>query len=72
MDYSDEVVSITWKAADNNKAAFIDESISMCKNGGPNNRMIANKKSYNKIWSPGRKYYLEDNGHFYYYGGRKW
>ena len=44
----------------------------MCKYGGPNNYAIGNKKSYNQIWSPGRKYYLEDYGEYYNYGGRNW
>ena len=68
----DEVVSITWKKAPNSKAAFIDEYISMCKFGGPSNQLLKNKNSYNKIWSPGRKYYHEIYGSYYQYGGRSW
>lgn len=70
--YSDEVASITWKSAPNSRVAFIDEYKSMCKHGGPNNRTIGNKKSYNQIWSPGRNYYRSSYRSYYRYGGRTW
>ena len=44
----------------------------MCKFGGPNNRMMGNEKSYNKIWSSGRKYYYQDHGSYFNFGGREW
>jgi len=70
--YSDEVASITWKKAPNTRAAFIDEYESMCRHGGPNNKTIKNESSYNIIWSPGRKYYMNDNKSYYRYGGKIW
>lgn len=70
--YSDEVASITWKKADNARTAFKNEYVSMCKFGGPNNKAIGNTNSYNRIWSPGRKYYYEDIGHYLLFGGRVW
>lgn len=60
----DKVKSITWKPAKSNREAFIDEYKSMCKYGGPNNRSIGNKKSYNRIWSPGRRFYFTKYGKF--------
>ena len=64
--YGDEVQEILWKSAPNNKTAFIDEYLSMAKHGGPNNRLINNKFSYNKIWSPGRKYHYYKYGSYYF------
>ena len=52
--YGDEVVSISWKSAPSNKAAFIDEYYRMQKRG------VNNANTYNKIWSPGRKYYSRE------------
>ena len=72
LENSDIVASISWKRATNSRAAFIDEYTSMSKLGGPNNRVINNKNSYNKIWSPGRNYYYEYHGSYYWYGGRLW
>ena len=46
--------------------------IRMCKHGGPNNSTIQNMDSLNQIWSPGRKYHLEDFGKYYSYGGKLW
>ena len=60
----DTVKSITWKPAKNNREAFINEYKSMCKYGGPNNKKIKNKKSYNRIWSPGRRFYFTKYGKF--------
>ena len=58
--YTDEVVSLSWKSAENSRMAFIDEYKRMSRLGGPNNNEIQNINSYNKIWSPGRKYYIDD------------
>lgn len=46
VDYS---ISISWKSAPNDAAAFIDEYYMQLRN--------VNKefKSYNKIWSPGKR-----------------
>lgn len=70
--YSDEVASITWKKAPDPRSAFIDEYKSMCKFGGPNNSSIKNANSYNQMWSPGRKYYYNDFGKFFMFGGKLW
>ena len=70
--YTDEVASFTWKSAPNNRTAMINEYKSMCKFGGPNNTAIKNTNSYNKIWSPGRKYYYQDHGSYFNFGGREW
>ena len=61
-DYGDEVVSLTWKKASNQRQAFIDEYVSMCKYGGP--RSSGNLNTYNQIASPGKKYYYETYGHY--------
>ena len=66
------VIAIRWEKADNARQAFIDEYKKMCHYGGPNNSTIRNKNSHNSIWSPGRKYYFEDFGSYYSYGGRIW
>lgn len=50
----DDVFSIIWKRAPNNRAAFIDEYKKMKVRG------VNNSNTYNKIWSPGRKYYYND------------
>lgn len=65
INHSDEpgdVVSIVWKKADTSRQAFIDEYINMCRNGGPISAGNSAEKTFNKIWGPGRKYYLEDFG----------
>ena len=46
----DRVVSIRWKSAPNRRAAFIDEYLMQRKRG------VRNKRTYNKIWSPGKRY----------------
>ena len=51
--YSDAVKTITWKSADNNKAAFLDEFYMQSKYGG---RKRDGAPVYNEIWSPGRRY----------------
>lgn len=48
----DEVVSISWKKAENEKAAFIDEYKMQLKNEVGR----SNPYTYNKIWSPGKRY----------------
>ena len=50
-DYTDEVVSLSWKRAPNPKAAFNDEYRRMLKHG------LNKELTYNKIWSPGRSQY---------------
>ena len=55
-DYQDEVVSIMWKSAPDEKTAFIHEYLMQKKFGGvlsSNPRL----RTYNKIWSPGKRYY---------------
>ena len=49
----DTVVSVTWKRAKSRKAAFIDEYLTM----ESYTKELDQKILYNKIWSPGRKYY---------------
>mgnify|MGYP000030065237 CR=1 FL=1 len=49
--YGDEVTAIMWKSAPDRVSAFIDEYKMMRRNG------VNNLNTYNKIWSPGRKYY---------------
>lgn len=51
----DEVLSITWKKANNAKEAFITEYLWQSKGRGT---LSANKKAktYNQYWSPGRRY----------------
>lgn len=60
--YGDEVISLTWKKASNQRQAFIDEYLSMCKYGGP--RSNGNLNTYNQIASPGRNYYYEAFGSY--------
>ena len=54
--YNDEVTSIMWKSAPNSRAAFIDEYLMQKRFGGvlSSNRELL---TYNKIWSPGRRYF---------------
>jgi len=47
----DEILSIRWKSAPNSRQAFIDEFEMQLKRG------VNNQNTYNKIWSPGRKYF---------------
>lgn len=51
----DEVLSITWKRAENAREAFMTEYLWQHRGSGV---LSANKnaKTYNKIWSPGRRY----------------
>lgn len=48
----DVVTAIRWKAAPNHRTAFIEEYALQSI------RKVANGKTYNKIWSPGKKYYM--------------
>ena len=52
--YGDEVASISWKSAPNARSAYVDEYYRMTKRG------VNNANTYNKIWSPGRRYYAQD------------
>ena len=52
----DTVVSITWKKADNAREAFIDEYLWQTRRGVLS--ADPNLHTYNKIWSPGRRYLL--------------
>ena len=54
--YGDEVTSIMWKSAPNSRSAFIDEYLMQKRFGGvlSSNR---NLLTYNKIWSPGMRYF---------------
>ena len=61
----DKVASLTWKPARSTTQAFIDEYVSMCKYGGPNNSVVKNTMSYNKISSPGQYYYYKIHGRYY-------
>ena len=45
----DEVVSITWKRANNAQEAFVEEFKMQSVRG------VNNPKTYNKIWSPGKR-----------------
>lgn len=51
--YGDEVTSIAWKSSPNTKAAFLDEYYRMISRG------VDNASTYNKIWSPGRRYHIQ-------------
>ena len=51
----DEVVSITWKKAANKREAFISEYLMQVNGRGVLSVDLA-ANTYNKIWSPGRKY----------------
>ena len=54
--HEDDVVSIMWKSAPNSRAAFIDEYLMQKRFGGVLSSG-ENLWTYNKIWSPGRRYY---------------
>lgn len=56
----DSVVSIRWKSAPSVREAFIDEYFMQSKRYG---KIINDStRSYNKIWSPGKKYYIKKYG----------
>ena len=48
--YNDIMVTRHWDPAPNAKKAFVDEYIKMSARG------VNNSNTYNRIWSPGRKY----------------
>ena len=48
--YDDVITQMTWKPAKNARLAFIDEFFGQLKNG------VNNDNTYNKIWSPGKKF----------------
>lgn len=52
----DKVVSISWRAAENDRRSFIEEFVLQTQRG------VKNPWTYNKIWSPGKKYYLSIGG----------
>ena len=56
--YGDEVTSIMWKSAPNSRSAFVDEYLMQKRFGGvlSSNRDLL---TYNKIWSPGRRYFVD-------------
>ena len=49
----DKVVDIRWRSAPDKNSAFISEYLMQKKNGVG----LSNELTYNKIWSPGRKYF---------------
>ena len=51
----DEVLSMTWIKANSTREAFINEYLAMERLGGP--WSLKHTNTYNKIWSPGKKYY---------------
>ena len=53
---ADDILSIRWKSAPTHRAAFIDEYLMQKRSGGvlSSNPFL---NTYNKIWSPGRRYY---------------
>ena len=59
---ADEVVSVTWKRAKNTREAFIDEYLKQRHRGVLSSNINAN--TYNRIWSPGRRYYYQDYGRY--------
>ncbi len=55
-------VAIIWMPAENEREAFKMEYIIMCNYGfGTDGSQLKNK-----IWSPGRNFYLQDHGSYYY------
>ena len=54
---ADDILAIRWKSAPTSRDAFIDEYLMQKRSGG----VLSNNKrlpTHNKIWSPGRKYYV--------------
>lgn len=49
---NDPVVSMTWEYAPDTNTAFVDEYFKMAVRG------VNNPNTYNKIWSPGRKIFM--------------
>lgn len=54
-DYGDKILKKTFYPAKNSRSAFINEHKLMMKNGGPLS-FNPNSPTYNKVFSPGRKY----------------
>lgn len=55
-DGTDMVTDIRWKSAPNCREAFIDEYLMQKRFGGVT-RSTPKLRTYNKIWSPGKRYY---------------
>ena len=53
--YGDEVISMKWNPAASEREAFINEYMAMKKYASP-----GTAGTYNKIWSPGRRFYLKE------------
>ena len=51
--YNDPVVKSVWTPSSNTRTAFIDEYLKMAVRG------VNNANTYNKIWSPGRKFFIQ-------------
>jgi len=56
--YGDMPVDIDWTPSPNHREAFKDEYIRLARDG-----THKNPKNYNKIQSPGKLFYIIDNGH---------
>ena len=64
--YGDMPVDIDWTPSPNHREAFKDEYKRIQDDGGPSFYKSGNRrKNYNKIQSPGRLFYIIDNGHEY-------
>jgi hypothetical protein len=53
----DKVTAIRWKSAPTTRDAFIDEYLMQKRVGVLSENHDLINTTYNKIWSPGRKYY---------------
>ena len=53
-EIDDVVESIRWKPAPNHRQAFKEEFIMQSQ------KRVNNSDTYNKIWSPGRRYFIDD------------
>ena len=54
--YGDNVLAILWKSAPDNTSAFIDEYLMQLRFGGVLSSDL-DLLTYNKIWSPGKRYF---------------
>ena len=55
-DSDDEIIAMMWKPASNDVEAFIGEYLIQARR-----HVLSSKygmQTYNKIWSPGRKYFM--------------
>ncbi len=59
MQNTDMPIAIDWVPSANDREAFKDEYKRLAKDGGPDEF-----KNYNKIQSPGRKYFYQDYGYY--------